>query len=157
MSQPAHLEASLDPAELTIPAGHAWARLPLVGGAVGLLGLVASVALAAGDPGQFYFSWLVSFLFFLTFALGGLFFVLAHYVTYASWSVVVRRLAEGLMGALPLFALLFLPVLLGLRQLYHWTDAAAVAHDPLLAAKQGYLNPTFFTVRAAIYFASWVG
>ena len=157
MSRTAHLESRFDPTELTIPSGHAWARLPLLGGALGLLGLVASLALAAGDPGQFYFSWLVAFLFYLTIALGGLFFVLTHYVTKASWSVVVRRMAEALTGSLPLFVPLFLPVLLGMPHLYHWTDAQAVAHDPLLSAKQGYLNPTFFTVRAAIYFVSWVG
>ena len=41
-----------------------------------LLGAVACGTLGAANPKQFFFSWLVSFLFFLSLALGALFFVL---------------------------------------------------------------------------------
>jgi hypothetical protein len=52
-------------------------------------------------------------------------------------------------------AALFLPVLLGLHDLYLWTVPGAAEHDPLLRWKAPYLNVPFFLVRAALYFGSW--
>jgi len=140
---------------LTLPAGHAWNRLPLVSGLVGIVFLAVSFALGVGRPDQFYFSWLVAFMFFLSLALGGLFFVLTHYVTRASWSVVLRRLAENIMGTLPLFALLFIPIVLGMHHLFHWTHADAMDHDVLLQRKAAYLNTPFFLIRAVVCFVCW--
>ena len=50
---------------LVIPAGSLWSRLTIIGLVLGLAGIGASLLLARNDPHQFYFSWLVSFLFFL--------------------------------------------------------------------------------------------
>jgi hypothetical protein len=86
-----------------------------------------------------------------------MFFVLSHFASGARWSVVVRRLAEAAMATMPLFALLFVPVLFGMHGLFHWTHAEAVAHDHLLQGKQPFLNTTFFVVRATVYFACWIG
>ena len=145
----------IDRERVTIPAGHAWTRLPLIGAVVGAIGVGASFVLRQGDPTQFLHSWLVSFMFFLSLALGALFFVLIHLIANASWSTAVRRIAENIMGTLPLFILLFVPIALGMHDLYHWTHAEAVAHDELLQAKQGYLNTNFFLIRAAVCFAAW--
>lgn len=147
--------SGLDLRGLTIQRGQSWDRLPLVGGVAGAIGIIASIGLGLRDPEQFFFSWLVAFVFFLSIALGGLFFVLTHFVTKAAWSVVVRRLAENVMGTLPLFIVLFIPILFGMKHLYHWTHPEAVAHDPLLQGKAAYLNTPFFLVRAGIYLASW--
>jgi hypothetical protein len=146
---------AVTPQEMSLPPGHAWGRLPALGAGLGLAGIVVSALLGARDPGQFYFSWLVAFLFWLSIALGALFFVLTHFVTKASWSVVLRRQAENVMGTLPVFALLFVPIVLGMHDLYHWTHADAVAHDPLLAGKSAYLNTGFFLARAAACLAVW--
>jgi hypothetical protein len=53
-------------------------------------------------------------------------------------------------------AVLFLPLLLGLADLYEWARPAVVAHDPVLQQKALYLNVPFFIVRAAFYFAVWI-
>jgi len=141
---------------VTISAGDAWRRVPLVSGIVGMLGVVASVALGRGEAAdQLYFSWLVAFLFFLSIALGAMFFVLVHFVCRAGWGVAVRRLSENVMATVPLFAALFVPVAAGMHHLFHWTDAEAVAHDALLQSKAPYLNTSFFFVRAAVYFTCW--
>lgn len=140
---------------MTIPPGHAWNRVPLIGAVAGVAGLAASLLLASRDPAQFYFSWLVAFLFYISLALGGLFFVLSHFVTGASWSVVVRRVAEHVMGSLPWFIPLFLPIFLGMGVLYHWSDPQAVMHDALLRGKRSYLNTSFFLLRAGVYLGSW--
>jgi hypothetical protein len=146
---------TLDERGIVIPPGHSWNRLPALGLVLGAVGLLASLALGMREREQLYFSWLVAFSFFLSVALGGLFFVLLHYVTGARWSVVVRRLAETAMATLPAFVLLFVPVALGMHELYHWAHADAVAHDPLLAKKAAYLNPGFFLARAAFCLGSW--
>jgi hypothetical protein len=116
---------------------------------------VVSALVGAGSPAQFFHSYLVSFLFFLSLALGGLFFVLLHFLTRAGWSVVVRRAAEQVAATLPLFLILFLPLLLGLEHLYKWTRPEAIAADPLLAHKTPWLESSFFTGRSLLYLALW--
>ncbi len=81
--------------------------------------------------------------------------MLIQHVTGATWSVVIRRLAEALAANLPWLALLLIPILLGMGHLYHWTDTEHVAHDPLLTAKAPYLETKFFLIRMAFYFIVW--
>ncbi|MDQ3248531.1 MAG: hypothetical protein M3Q45_04910, partial [Chloroflexota bacterium] len=73
------------------------------------------------------------------------------------WGVVTRRFFEaGAMTTL-LMALLFIPLVFGLHDLYEWTHTEAVAEDPLLQSKAPYLNEPFFLARAAFYFIVWIG
>jgi hypothetical protein len=97
----------------------------------------------------------VSFMFFLSLALGGLFFVLIQYASQGSWGIVVRRIGETVFTTLPVMAALFIPILLGLHDLYEWSHAEAVQQDPLLQWKSPYLNVPFFLARAALYFVVW--
>ncbi|HVS66237.1 MAG TPA: hypothetical protein VMT85_22350 [Thermoanaerobaculia bacterium] len=138
-----------------LPSSGFWANLRLIGLAVGVIAAAVSGLLAAGNARQFYYSWLVAFLFFLSVGLGSLFFVLIHHATKAGWGVVVRRLAEYTAACLPVLLLLFVPIYLGRAELYHWTDAQAVAHDHVLSNKAAYLNVGAFVVRALVYFALW--
>ena len=144
----------LSASQFSVPRGSLWARLPWIAGIVGLVGIAASAAIGRGTA-QFYFSWLVSYLYFLSIALGGLFFVLVLFVTKAGWGVVVRRVAENVMSTLPLFAVLFIPIWLGRHELFHWTHEDAVATDAILQAKAPYLNGGFFLGRAVAYFVVW--
>jgi hypothetical protein len=125
---------------------------------VGLLALVASLALAALEPGgwrRLLFAYLLDFAYLLTLSLGALYFVMLHHLTHAGWSVVVRRIAEGLAAALPALLLLFIPVALGLRVLYPWARPEVLASDPVLQHKAAYLNPAFFLVRCVFYLVVW--
>jgi hypothetical protein len=142
------------PEQALLPAAHPLARLPLLGIGIAVAGLALAGALAGADPTRFFAAWLVAFLFFLTLALGCLYFVLIHTATQASWGVVVRRVAETGAATLPVFALLFVPVALGLHELYPWSRPEAAA-DALLRWKRPYLNESFFYVRAAVYFLVW--
>ena len=85
---------ALRPEQATIPPGHSWNRIPVIGAACALLGAVACAILGPANPKQFFFSWLVSFLFFLSLALGALFFVLIQYATQGGWGIVLRRIGE---------------------------------------------------------------
>jgi hypothetical protein len=139
--------------DVTIPAGHRLAKLPVIAAVVGLIGIAASFALMGSHPDQFYKSWLTNFGFFLSFGLGGLWFVAVQHVTRAGWSIVIRRSAENLMITLPVFALLFVPVVMGMEHLYHWLHPEP--DDVILLGKVAYLNFDFFLGRAAFYFAAW--
>jgi hypothetical protein len=146
---------ALRPEEATIPAGHSWNRMPVIGAVCALLGIVACAILGIANPRQFFFSWLVSFLFFLSLAVGALFFVLIQYAAQGGWGIVLRRIGETTFATIPVMAALFLPVLLGLHDLYEWSHADAVANDALLRWKAPYLNVPFFLIRAALYFGIW--
>src|SRR5687768_2744413 len=151
--KPTSVEAAVDKA--TIPPGHSWNRLPVVGAAAAVLGAVACAILGLGNPKQFFFSWLVSFLFFMSLALGALFFVLIQYAAQGGWGIVLRRIGETIFSTLPVMAALFVPLLFGLHDLYEWSHADAAEHDALLRWKAPYLNVPFFLIRAALFFAIW--
>ena len=146
---------ALRPEQASIPPGHSWNRIPLLAVIVAVLGAVACAILGVANPKQFFFSWLVSFLFFLSLALGALFFVLIQYAAQGGWGIVLRRIGETIFATLPVMAALFLPLLLGLRDLYSWTAPGAADHDALLHWKEPYLNLPFFLIRAALYFGIW--
>jgi MFS family permease len=95
-----------------------WSRLPAV---LMIAGGVAALVGAGVSPKEFGLSWLLSFLFYLSLALGALFLVMVHHLTDAGWSVGIRRFCEHLASLLfPWLALLFVPVLLLAPQIYHW-------------------------------------
>jgi hypothetical protein len=141
--------------QATIPPGHPWNRLPVVGAGCALLGAVACAILGAANPKQFFFSWLVAVLFFVSLAVGALFFVLIQYASQGGWGIVVRRVGEITFATLPVIAVLFVPVLFGLRELYPWAVPGAADHDALLRWKAPYLNVPFFLIRAALFFVIW--
>ena len=150
-----HDHVTLGPEQATIPPGHSWNRIPLIAGAVAVLGAVGCAILGAANPKQFFFSWLVAFLFFMSLALGALFFVLIQYAAQGGWGIVLRRIGETTFSTIPVMALLFVPVLFGLHDLYEWSHADAAEHDALLRWKAPYLNTTFFLIRTVLFFGIW--
>ncbi|UCD94464.1 MAG: hypothetical protein JSU69_12010 [Candidatus Zixiibacteriota bacterium] len=122
---------------------------------VGVAGLALSLVAYFVDSEQFFHSYLVAFFFWISIALGGLFFTMLHHLVGAKWSVVLRRLSENLMTAAPLMIIFFIPILFGFHELYHWSHDDAVAPDSLLQGKSGYLNVPFFVIRALFYFVIW--
>lgn len=139
----------------TIPPQHSWNRIPAIGAAAAVIGAAGCALLGLANPKQFFFSWLVSFLFFLSLALGALFFVLIQYAAQGSWGIVLRRAGETVFAVIPVMAALFVPLLFGIHDLYEWSHHEAVAKDALLQWKAPFLNVPFFLIRAAVYFAVW--
>lgn len=122
---------------------------------VGIAGLLLSAVGLFINAEQFYFAYLTAFVFWFTIAIGGLFFTLLGHLTGAVWSVVLRRITEALGVVLIFLAILFIPLLFGMHELFHWSDTEAVAYDALLQKKSGYLNVPFFIIRALFYFTVW--
>ncbi|HLB58961.1 MAG TPA: hypothetical protein VJL87_02610 [Bdellovibrionota bacterium] len=142
--------------DFLIPARSAFHRSPKILLTVGIIGLVLSFLFVfLGKAEAFYFSYLVAFAYFLSIALGALLFVIIHFAANSTWSVVIRRVAENIMGTLPIFAILFIPLLFGLHDLYHWAHEGITKTDNILAWKEPYLNLPFFIVRAVIYLLVW--
>lgn len=134
-------------------------RMGILAGIVGLGG-AAALGIRAADHGErLMHTYLVSFMFCMSLALGGLFFTILQHLTRAGWSASVRRIAELLAGTLPVMAVLALPIvvpmLMGNAGLYEWVDHSLVEHDHLLHKKAAYLNVPFFVVRFALFFAIW--
>jgi hypothetical protein len=130
-----------------------FARLPL---AVGAAGLVLCLVLGLFDRAQFFHAYLVGFLYWLGISLGSLAILMLYHLVGGKWGFFLRRLLEAGSRTLPLMALFFVPLLFGLRELFPWARPEAVAADPILQAKRPYLNPAFFTVRAAFFFGVWI-
>jgi hypothetical protein len=121
----------------------------------GGVGLAVSLVGLFFNPAQFLQSYLMAYMFVLGIALGCLALGMVHQLSGGAWGVVIRRPIGAAARTLPLLTLLFLPIALGMRHLYVWTDASLVAHDDVLQHKHVYLNVPFFLIRAAIYFAVW--
>ncbi|MCE9593177.1 MAG: hypothetical protein K8S98_03190 [Planctomycetes bacterium] len=124
---------------------------------VGIVGAVGAGVGFSQDPEEFYRSYLVAFLFWMAFPLGCLGLTLVHTLTGGNWGISARRVLHAGMRTLPLTALFFVVVAVGMHHLYEWSHADVVANDPILTHKAKYLNPTGFYIRAALYFAFWVG
>ena len=123
------------------------------------LGILCGILCIIGfftDPDQFFHSYLTAYAYWWTLSMGGLFFTMLHYLTNATWSIVLRRIAETVMSTIPFMALLFIPLFFGFDNLYEWSVPEIVEHDHLLSQKTGYLNDTFFTIRSIFYFSIWI-
>ncbi len=149
-----------------LPSSLASISAPLALGGVALLVIAVILGLVGLGNLRFTMSaYLTAFIYCLTISLGCLFFVMIQHLCRAGWSVVVRRLAELLMIALPAMAILFLPILATVwfsqGSLYSWDDPGFGEHHGVSAetweVKSGYLNGKWFTLRSAIYLLVFSG
>jgi hypothetical protein len=141
--------AAHDRAELT-----RWQRWSLL---VGIVALVICVVGAFFDPDQFYRAYLASYIFYWGIALGSLAILMIYHLTGGAWGFLIRRILEAATRTLPLVAIGFTPIAIGIGSLYRWAQPELVAHNEKLQHQQAYLNPGFFWGRVAIYFAIWIG
>ncbi len=123
---------------------------------LGCIGLLSCGFLGTLHPQQFFRSYLLAFVFWLAIPLGCTAILMLHHLTGGWWGYPIRRLLEAGTRTFPVMLLLFIPVILGMSPLYSWARPLEVAADPILQYKAPYLNPRFFIVRAAIYFAIWM-
>jgi hypothetical protein len=122
----------------------------------GVAGLVLCALGLLLDREQFFRSYLVGYMFWLGIALGSMALCMVHHMSGGAWGLVIRRIFEASSRTLPVLALLFIPIVLGMHQLYPWTHADHVQNDEILQHKSLYLNVPFFLVRAMLYFAAWI-
>jgi len=123
---------------------------------VGALLFTLFVAGAFIDRAQFFHAYLVGFIFWTGITVGSLALLMLQHLTGGAWGLIIRRVLEASTRTLPLILLLFVPVVVGLNQIYPWTNGAEMNQVPALREKAAhYLNPPFFIGRALVYFAIW--
>jgi hypothetical protein len=130
-------------------------RNALVAGGIAFLLCIVGAMKA---PQVFFPSYLMGYMLVLGLALGSLGLLMLQHLTGGHWGIVIRRPLESATRTLPLLAVLFLPIVFGMKYLYGaWLDPEKVREEPLSAMQQGYLTPHWFYIRAFIYFVVWIG
>lgn len=132
--------------------------------AIGAILVLASAFMfafvAEGGMKSFFHSYLTNFMYCLTLCLGALFFVMIQHLVRSGWSAAIRRIAELYAATIPLWALLFIPILatviLGKDSLYVWNIGPGKGLEKIVENKLVYLNSGFFTIRTLIYFAVFI-
>jgi hypothetical protein len=128
-----------------------WRPVPMILIAVGGLGALLGLIFARQ---QFVFSWLVTFMFYLSIVLGGLFLVIAHHLFDANWSVPIRRINEQIACLAPVMAVLFLPIAIFRKEIYHWMTLAPHTNHAL-DTKHPLLTQGGFFIVAILCFIIW--
>lgn len=123
---------------------------------VGILGLIACLIGWIINPTEFFREYLPAYLFWFEIVVGALGVLMLQYVTGGEWGILIRRPLGAAARTVGWMLVLFLPIAFGMHAIYSWTDPTVVAHDVVLQRKAGYLNITFFLVRAAFYFFCWI-
>ncbi len=124
-----------------------------------LVSLVAGVLCLAGWyfwPERFYAAYMTAFLYFLGLGLGSMALAMIHGLTGGGWGLAIRRILEASFQTLPLMAVLFLPLLLGVHTIYEWAEPDYVNAHVTLARKAAYLNVPGFQIRALVCFGVWL-
>ena len=147
-----HHQAVADTYQLEISRWNSGRNVLMFAALLGILGCIAGYFL---DPARLFHSYIVAFAFTSMIGLGAFFFVMVQFLTGSAWSVTMRRIMENVMITLPLGLVLFIPVALGLREIYPWMNQQLMQSDPTLRLKGAYLTHDFFILRTAIYFLLW--
>jgi len=121
--------------------------------AVGVVALLICIIGAPFSPVQFFRAYLAAYQFYLGIALGALAIFMLYQLTGGAWGFLIRRILEAATRTLPLLAILFLPIAIGLRFIYPWAQMIAGSE---LRYNHKYLNVPFSWVRAAVFFALWL-
>ena len=129
-------------------------------GALGLAGTAARAFLPDGARVALH-AYVIAFAYWLGLALAAILLLGIWHAAKAKWVVAIRRPVEIIAATVPLFLLLFVPIVLGMKKLYPWALGPDFAHlgaeeMHLIHHREHWLNPTTFLLRAGLYFAVWI-
>jgi hypothetical protein len=140
--------------------GYIKKELPDKIGNIGLVLFAAGVILGIigfiTDPERAAFSYLPSYMFLVSIAIGSLFLIAIEYLAGADWSVPFRRIPEFLSSLLPLLFILVIPLLFHMKDLFKWMHREVVYNDSILQGKAPYLNSAFFIIRVFVILLIWL-
>ncbi len=89
----------------------------------------------------YWFAWV----FWAGLGLGFVALCFLQFLTRGAWSLAVQRISEAGAATLPLMALLFLPMLIGVRDVFPWVIPETLADAP---HKRAYLTAPWFIARS---------
>ena len=138
----------------------------MIGGAVvGVAGLALTAArgfMGEGGASVALHGYLVGFAYWFGLALASLVLLGIWHAAKAKWVVAIRRPVEIFASTVPIFALLFVPIALGMKILYPWARSAEqiaampIEHQHVLHHREHWLNPSTFIARTVFYFIVWI-
>jgi hypothetical protein len=128
--------------------------------AIGGVFAVIAVLLALKQPDEFFRAYLLGFMCWLGVALGSMAILMIRHLTGGGWGTVIRRILGAAMRTLPLLAVLFIPIILGIHRLYIWAQPLTNIEDKHLLEHLEQITKTYltwngFVIRAVFYFAIW--
>ena len=122
------------------------------------IGGIATLAWAVGtyfNPEQGLRSWLLGFIFWAGIAIGGLGILMLQYLTGGAWGIAIRRIVEAAARTMPLIAVLFIPLAIGVYTHAFMEFTHLPPDDHAMEARGVFMAPWFWIVRSFIYFALW--
>ena len=128
------------------------------------IGLSALIFGFVSNPHGAWPALLFNTYFYLGISVFAVFFVAMQYVSEAGWSIVLKRVPEAIMGALPAFSAIMLLIMVAaimhFNHIYHWLHEGIMTvghddYDAIIAGKEAYLNASFFIIRTVIYLLGW--
>jgi hypothetical protein len=136
-----------------------WERrssIELISAAAGVGALIICAIAWFFDPYHALRGYLFAWLVMLGIALGSMCVVMLHVLTGGEWGWPIRKPAEAAAMTLPALLILFIPLALGLRHIYPWADARAIAESSVLQHRQIFFGVWKVLLRVLIYFALWI-
>lgn len=122
---------------------------------IGIVGLIGAIIGLILDPRAALTAWLAAAVGWGEVPIGCLAILMMVVLVPGTWrGLFAGPLAAGA-ALLPVAALSFVPVLIGLWWIYPWADPAVAATLP--AFKSVWLSPVFFIIRTIIGFAVFIG
>lgn len=122
--------------------------------AIGIVSLAIGIFSPSVNSHRVWANVLLNNFYMLAFALAGVFFVAVHSVAESGWQTSIQRIPEAMGSYLPVAAITMLLLLVGMGEIYHWTDPEHL--DKILEGKKAYLNVPFFIIRLVVYFTGWI-
>ncbi|MEO6950345.1 MAG: hypothetical protein ABI321_00925 [Polyangia bacterium] len=147
----------------TWPVFEGGKSLQMAGFGLGVLGLAGTAARAFMPDGTriALHSYVIAYAYWVGLALAAGLLLAIWHAAKAKWVVAIRRPVEIMAATMPIFLVLFVPIALGMKQLYPWAGGPDFAHLSgeemhLIHHREHWLNPTTFLVRTALYFVIWI-
>ncbi len=125
-----------------------------------IAGIVGLIVCAIGGwfaPFAFFPEYLAAQQFFLGIGLGCMVLLMIYHLTGGAWGFVSRRILEAGSRTVPVMAILFLPLFVGLGVLFPWARPELREISHLLKHQEPYSNIPFFCVRSVLYYVIWIG
>ena len=119
------------------------------------LGVVTFIAGLLTDPGSTWANYLLVNYYFLSVAMGGLFFLVIQNISQSGWASAFQKVPEAMMLYIPVVAIFFILLFFGMHYLYPWANKDVVAADTEIQHKAAFLNIPSYMVRIVICFVLW--
>ena len=132
---------------------------------VGLVALIAGLVIKGFSSDEheqtiFWGTLMYNTIFWTLVCNASMFFISVTTLAMGGWQQSFRRIPEAISTMVPIFGAITFAVLIYVvvghkHHIYHWLDSEAVANDPILKGKAGFLNPVFFIVWTTLTIGFW--